>query len=242
MNSVVTVNFGNEVIGPRGGGRTELSLGAYRYRITGGGMELSSKAKIPQLVVQYQVVAVGRGGNAEEVGLSTSYAMSLPEGEDFSDQTEAGRRNRPRVAEIKSFLVSAGILDVTQATQLQGNRPLNMAEFVNREGVLFFEPSWGKNADGKDSYSNVTWLDGTTGEQAMAGTYRPRLKRDSSTSTNVNTAQTLGGLPMGGPGITPPGLDRVLATGTAPGVNGGFPTGGSSLGATSNAAFGSLLS
>lgn len=239
MQTVFELDFGTETIAPKGGGRTELTLGAYKMKLTAMGIDRSQKqgSNVVGLRVKAQVVGLATGGDPVNLGLEVDKLLTLPTSADFSDQTNEGKGNRARVAELKSLFVSLGG-DATAFTNAKGKIQIDASQWVGKEFVLFYEPSTGQG-----TYPNFHWIDPQRGALALEGKYRPKIKAMDSVDVNSASAISQAQILAATGGVTPPGVGSFAPVGATPGL--GAPAGlGPVNGAPAPAAnaFGSLLS
>jgi hypothetical protein len=240
MQPVATVNFGSG-INASGNAFPRLSLSAYRVRLDAIGLDTSRKSSAQGIRVNFSVTAVGAGGSADEMGLSTDRLITLPVGADFSESSNEGRGNRAKVAELKSLLVALGeTREVVNG--LSGTIPVDFSKYVGRDFVIFNEPAVPGDEKG---HPVIHWISPDRADKMLAGADRPNLKNTAAKAkaagSGIPTGQTTvtQGLPAGATPIgSAPGLGGVMQPA---GLNGGgsFPTAGPA-GIGGNVAFGGL--
>jgi hypothetical protein len=227
LQTIMNINWGQN-IAPKGTGVSTVPRGPYIgiVKVCGVGGSRKQGSTAVGIRATIAVTAPEQVGDVKTVGTELDVWMSLPEGNDFSQDTPAGRGNRARVAEIKSFLVAATNQPewVMQRNNLE---QFDLNTVVNLPVRFFFEPAppptitekvlpdGNKRSDTEFHYADFTWLSIESYEKVVAGTLKiqPRPVKQTAAAPQGPGPVGMGGVggaptgaPMGAPLTTQPPL------------------------------------
>lgn len=213
LQTVLNMNWGQN-IAPKGTGAASVPRGPYIGTVKVCGVGPSRKnASLMGLRVTVGVTAPEQVGDIKTSGVELEAWFSLPEGNDFSQDTPVGRGNRARVAEIKSFFLS--VSNNPEWVMARNNlEQIDLAQILNNPVRFHFEPAppptvtekmlpdGTKRSDTEVHYADFTWLSKEAYDKVVAGTIviQPKVVKPTGAGAAPQGPGPVGMGGMGGAG------------------------------------------
>jgi len=163
-----------------------LTNGAYRWKFAEPVLCNTRKKKLPEVRLAFTVEECGPGIGDDQKDRTGEAHIMLPEGDDFTEATQAGRGNRARIAELKSLLLACGAPEKVVHENIKGGMQLKKLDAMLRSlvkdktGVVFYHFAEG------DQGPTIKYIAaGETADAVMAGTIVPNIKKSKKKGQSI---------------------------------------------------------